>query len=145
MKHLFLLALTILFSDISSKTTFNVHLDHEVTAQIEVNDGQELKVTLNGTPVNSILVFWDRHVGVTKYCIDFDNQLKCDATGELSNDMGTFLGKVISYSNITPNFADDILWHPGNKETYSEQELKDNISKMKNKFIDDNDGLMFLE
>jgi hypothetical protein len=128
-----------------SKTLFKVSFEHQTMFKIEANEGQTLKITYKDKfPVTSILAYWIITADKKKlFCLYIATYQTCSPNNEINQDMATFLGKTISYHQMSENYAQYTIWKDEDHEVFCEQKLKDNISKMKNRFISVDD-LLFL-
>jgi hypothetical protein len=134
-----------------SKTIFNVHLE-SVLFQIEANDGQPLKITYpTGDEITFILASWNYtpRADLTAYCMKFNEEYITFCQwdkNDINQDMATFFSVTIDYHKRSPLYADFSIWTKDSATVPTEQQFKDNIAKMTNKFIDyDQDGLVFLK
>jgi hypothetical protein len=155
-----LLILIILYSSITSKTVFNVHLSELPLVTITVDDGKQPLVTDTLRPyshddtkitASRSKQFWPWQHGYT-YCLRFEGDsytfpvYHChnivDDDGFV-NDFAAFWGVTIDWTKGDEFLIWDYLDKP---TTLNEQQFKDNLSKVQGRFIFiDDSGLYSLK
>jgi hypothetical protein len=151
MKIITLVTLALLGS-IVSKTIFNVSLD-TVKIQIEANDGQPLKVTSSDHGDEIVAMIATYQIGektlTWTYCLNFNDveyQFCRNSVNQYNTDMATFFGKTIEYHKYG-DIGNFVIWTGVDTTVPTEQEFRENIGKMVNKFIDyeQDNNLVFLK
>jgi hypothetical protein len=138
----------LLCSYIMSKTTFSINLLSKETIDIEVNDGQDLKMTYRTYAIDLITeAKWNNNDN--EYEIEFKTSasgmvdyLIQDGMIDQSQDIATFFGKVLKYDDD----GSFIPWDAKAEKPLTEAQYKDNLKNLKlHNFIVLKEGEQFLQ
>jgi hypothetical protein len=136
MKPISTVFLALLFcSYITAKTTFIINLFNKETIEVEVNDGQPLKMTYRNNYTVDLIIDDREPLGpLWEYSIEFttlEDPLQpyyLLQTNKLTQsiDIATFFGKTLKYDQHN-SFT---VWNANSDEPLTEAQFKENLKKL---------------